>query len=118
MSSFRSKIRRRMERYLELDTDGIRYAVMKTILKVREVTVDYLYDLLSKKFDITHKTVASMVGYIHSKLGIMHAHKQSYKTHIVYTLRDEYVDLVQAVLRRSVDASRQTAATATSAVAA
>ena len=39
-----------------------------------------------------------MVGYIHSKLGILHAHKQSYKTPIVYTLRDEYVDLVKSVL--------------------
>lgn len=101
MSSFRSKIKRRLERYLELDTDGIRYAVMKTILRVRKITVDFLYGILSKKFNVSQKTVASMVGYIHSKLGILHAHKQSYKTHIVYTLRDEYVDLVKSVLRIS-----------------
>ncbi len=101
MSSFRSKIKRRLEQYLELDADGIRYTVMKTILNARKITVDFLYDVLSKKFDVSHKTVASMVGYIHSKLGILHAYKQSYKTPIVYTLRDEYVELVKSVLRRS-----------------
>ncbi len=109
MSSFRSKIKRRVQRYLELDSNGIRYAVMNTILKVRSVTVDSLYDMLSKKFDVTHKTVASMVGYIHSKLGIVRAYKQSYKTHIVYTLREEYVDLVRSVLRRSTSENHQTA---------
>jgi len=111
MSSFRTKIKRRLERYLELDPDGIRYAVMKTILKVKRITVDILHDVLSKKFKVTHKTVASMVGYIQSKLGILHAQKQSYKTHIVYTLRDEYVDLVRSVLRRSVDAKNPQNAT-------
>jgi len=50
-----------------------------------------------------------MVGYIQSKLGILHAQKQSYKTHIVYTLRDEYVDLVRSVLRRAVDAKNPAA---------
>lgn len=109
MSSFRSKIRRRVQRYLELDSNGIRYAVMNTILKVKSVTVDSLYNILSGTFDVTHKTVASMVGYIHSKLGIVRAHKQSYKTHIVYTLREEYVDLVRSVLRRSASVSHQTA---------
>ena len=109
MSSFRTKIKRRLERYLELDVDGIRYAVMKTILKVKRITIDILHDILSKKFKVSHKTVASMVGYIQSKLGILRAQKQSYKTPTVYTLRDEYVDLVRSVLRRSVDAKTQNA---------
>lgn len=110
MSSFRSKIKRRLERYIELDPDGIRYTVMATILKVREVTVDSLCDMLSTRFKVTHKKVASMVGYIHSKLGILHAHKQSYKTPIVYTLRDEYVDLVKSVLNLNQPENRPTAA--------
>ena len=78
-------------------------------MKVKRITVDLLHDALSKKFKVSHKAVASMVGYIYSKLGILHAQKQSFKTHIVYTLRDEYVDLVRSALRRSVDAKTQTA---------
>ena len=42
--------------------------------------------------------VASMVGYVHSKLGILRAHKESYKTPIVYTLKEDYVEMVKSAL--------------------
>ncbi len=43
--------------------------------------------------------VASMIGYIHSKLGILKAHKESYKTTIVYSLKDDYIDMVKTSLK-------------------
>lgn len=39
-----------------------------------------------------------MVGYIHSKLGILRAHKESYKTPMIYLLREEYIDLLMKIV--------------------
>jgi hypothetical protein len=41
------------------------------------------------------------LGYIHSKLGILHAYKESYKTPIVYSLKEEYIDLIKNALNKS-----------------
>ncbi len=42
-----------------------------------------------------------MIGYIHSKLGILRAHKESYKTPIEYSLNENYLDLVKSALNKS-----------------
>jgi hypothetical protein len=39
-----------------------------------------------------------MVGYIYSKIGILRSHKESYKTPIIYSLKEEYVDLIRNAL--------------------
>ena len=98
MSSIRSKIKRRLEKFIELDANGVRSQILSVFLKVKEATVDTIYETLAKKRDITKSAVASMVGYIHSKLGILRAHKESYKTPIVYSLREDYVDMIKSVL--------------------
>ena len=98
VSSIRSKIKRRLEKFIELDANGVRSQILSVFLKVKEATVDTIYETLAKKRDITKSAVASMVGYIHSKLGILRAHKESYKTPIVYSLREDYVDMIKSVL--------------------
>ncbi len=57
--------------------------------------------MLTGNYNVTRNTVASMVGYIHSKLGILRAHKESYKTPMVYFLREEYVDLLMKIVASS-----------------
>ena len=101
VSSIRSKIKRRLEKFIELDANGVRSQILSVFLKVKEATVDTIYETLAKKRDITKSAVASMVGYIHSKLGILRAHKESYKTPIVYSLREDYVDMIKSVLNSS-----------------
>ena len=98
MSSIRSKIKRRLEKFIELDANGIRSHILSVFLKVKEATVDKLHEVISKKHDVSRSAVASMVGYIHSKLGILRAHKESYKTPIVYSLKEEYADMIKAAL--------------------
>jgi hypothetical protein len=39
-----------------------------------------------------------MVGYIYSKLGVLRSYKESYKTPIVYSLKEQYVDLIKNAL--------------------
>ncbi|MGP8320918.1 MAG: DUF2551 domain-containing protein [Methanosarcinaceae archaeon] len=101
MSSIRSKIKRRLEKFIELDANGIRSHILSVFLKLKKITVDTLYETITKKHDVSRSAVASMVGYIHSKLGILRAHKESYKAPIVYSLKEDYVDMIKTVLNSS-----------------
>jgi len=101
MESFKLKIKRRLETYLELDIDGIRKFIMKILLELKKVTVDLMHHELNTKFKISNSAVASTLGYIHSKLGILHAYKESYKTPIVYSLKEEYIELLKTILNKS-----------------
>ncbi|MCL7412808.1 MAG: DUF2551 domain-containing protein [ANME-2 cluster archaeon] len=99
MGSLKEMIKKRLEKYIELDTNGIRNFILNIFLHVKEATVDVVYKILSQKYDVSHNMVASMIGYIHSKLGILNAHKESYKTTIVYSLKDDYIDMVKTLLK-------------------
>ncbi len=101
MESLRLRIRNRLEIYIELDIDGIRKSIIDILLKLKKVTVDLLYQELNRTFKVSYSAVASTLGYIHSKLGILHAYKESYKTPIVYSLKEEYVDIIKSVLTKS-----------------
>lgn len=106
MDSLKVRIKRRLETYLELDINGIRKCLIDILLRLKKVTVDQLYNELNQEFKISYSAVASTLGYIHSKLGILHAYKESYKTPIVYSLKEEYVDIVESALsKRAVKAS-------------
>jgi len=96
------RIKRRIEVYLELDIDGIRKLVLNLLLKLKKVTVDILFKELNKKFRVSYSAVASTLGYIHSKLGILHVFKESYKTPTVYSLKEEYVEMIKSALSRNV----------------
>ncbi|MCS3924814.1 DUF2551 domain-containing protein [Methanosalsum natronophilum] len=101
MEAIRTKIKRRLQRFIELDVSGLRRYILSLFLKCKKVTVDDLHHAITKEYSTSRSAVASMVGYIHSKLGILSAHKESYKTPIVYTLKDEYVDLITNVLNKT-----------------
>jgi hypothetical protein len=101
MDSLKIRIKRRLEVYLELDIDGIRKFIIDILLRLKKLTVDQLFNELNKKFKISFSAVASTLGYIHSKLGILHAYKESYKTPIVYSLKEEYVEIVENALSKS-----------------
>lgn len=101
MESLKLRIKRRIEMYLELDIDGIRKSIIDILLRLKKVTVDLLYNELSRRFMISYSAVASTLGYIHSKLGILHAYKESYKTPIVYSLKEEYIDIIKNALNKS-----------------
>jgi hypothetical protein len=101
MDSLKVRIRRRLEKYLELDIDGIRKFIVNILLRLKRVTADQLYNELRQRFNISYSAVISTLGYIQSKLGILHAYKESYKTPIVYSLKEEYMDMVENALSKS-----------------
>jgi DNA-binding transcriptional ArsR family regulator len=101
MESLRLRIKWRVEEYLKLDIDGIRKFILDILLRLKKVTVDQLHIELNKKFKVSYSAVASSLGYIHSKLGILHAYKESYKTPIVYSLKEDYVDILMNALKKT-----------------
>jgi predicted transcriptional regulator len=99
MSSMQSEIAGRLVQFLDLDTDGRRRFVLGVILEAGEITVTSLYRAVKEQFETSRKVVASLLGYICSKLGILRAHKKSYRLPTVYILKEEYADLVRSVLK-------------------
>lgn len=98
MDSIKSKIKRRLQTFIELDVNGLRSHILSVFLQVQKTTVDELHQKITTRFEISRSAVASMVGYIYSKLGILRSYKESYKTPIVYSLKEEYVDLLRTEL--------------------
>jgi len=98
MDSIKSKIKRRLQTFIELDVNGLRTHILSVFLQVQKTTIDELHQNITSKFEISRSAVASMVGYIYSKLGILRSYKESYKTPIVYSLKEEYADLLRAEL--------------------
>jgi predicted transcriptional regulator len=98
IESIRSKIIRRLQRFIELDVNGLRSHILSKFLSVKETTVDELHAAITVKYEISRSAIASMVGYIYSKIGVLRSHKESYKTPIIYSLKEEYVDLIRNAL--------------------
>jgi hypothetical protein len=98
MKSQQSEILGRMVNFLNLDNDGLRRVVLESIVEAREFTVASLHESVNKKINVSRKVVASMIGYICSRLGILHVNKKSYRAPKTYVLRDEYADIARAVL--------------------
>lgn len=98
MGTQRSEIFGRMVSFLNLDTDGLRRVVLESMVEAHEFTVASLHESVSRRLEVSRKAIASMVGYICSRLGILHVNKKSYRAPKSYVLRDEYADLARAVL--------------------
>ena len=89
----------RLEQFITADATGYRKKCLYFFVKVKEFTVSQIYEFLSKEYSVTRNEVASMIGYIQSKVGILKSHKESYKSPTVYTLKDEYVNLINNYLK-------------------
>ncbi len=98
MKPKRSEILSRLVRFLDLDTDGLRRLILQSIVDTHEFTVASLHESISLRFNVSRKVVASMIGYICSRLGILHVNKKSYRAPKTYLLRGEYEDIARAVL--------------------
>lgn len=92
------EIMSRLVRFLDLDADGLRRFVLQSIVEAREFTVASLHEIVSRRFNVSKKVVASMIGYICSRLGILHVNKMSYRSPKTYLLRDEYADIARRAL--------------------
>jgi hypothetical protein len=94
----RREIRRRLRGYLLRDRTGIRREVLALFLRLRSLTIPRIYEVLTRRFSVSYHALASMVGIIASRIGILHVKKQQDSPYAVYELREEYVDVVTQLL--------------------
>jgi hypothetical protein len=97
-NGLRREVRRRLKGYLTRDRTGIRREVLNLFLRLRSLTIPRIYEVLSHRFSVSYHALASMVGIIASRLGILHVRKQQASPYAVYELREEYVDVVTQLL--------------------
>ncbi len=98
-AEIRRVIETRLSAYLQKDKTGIRRDVLKMFLRIRALTIAEIHSALSRRFTITYHAIASMVGIIASKLGILHVRKGPDGTTSVYELKEQYIDLVNRIVR-------------------
>jgi hypothetical protein len=79
------------------DKKGIRKSLLNLFLQAKSCNTVEIYDFLVKQgFNVNYRAVSSMVGQMHSKLGILRFYLTD--EHNVYTLKEDYLDIVKKVL--------------------
>ncbi|WP_292517619.1 DUF2551 domain-containing protein [Methanoculleus sp.] len=94
----KKEIETRLKGYLSRDRDGIRHELLNLFIKVKSLTIPQIYGRLQEQFSISYHSVASMVGIIASRIGILHVRRNAEGTNTIYELKDQYVDVVAKIL--------------------
>ena len=97
-SDLKAEIEKRVQNYLSRDASGIRRELLALLLKVKTVTVNQVYAFLSEKFAVSLHSVASMLGTMASKLGILSIRRERDGDAGIYELRPQYISLVERLL--------------------
>jgi len=97
-SDLAKEIEIRLKNYLSRDKSGIRRALLDFFLKVKSATIPQIYSVLSGRFDVTYHSVASMVGIISSKFGILTMKKEKDSDLGTYEIKSQYMGIVERVI--------------------
>ena len=90
-------IEARLRSYLSRDRTGLRRRLLRLFLDFKSMTIAEMVAILKKEFAVTYHAVASMVGIIASRIGIlrMARNENSVST---YELKEKYVDIVVRIV--------------------
>jgi hypothetical protein len=90
-------IENRLRTYLSRDKTGIRREVLRLFVKTKSITIAELVAELQKQFTVTFHAIASMVGIIASRIGILRANRNTDGLNR-YELKEKYVDIVVGIV--------------------
>ena len=90
-------IEARLESYLSRDRTGIRRELLRLFVRIKSITVAELVAELQKQYAVTFHKIASMVGIIASRIGILRVSRNSNGVS-VYELKDKYFDVVVRIV--------------------
>jgi hypothetical protein len=96
-SEIRRVIEGRLRSYLSRDKTGLRREMLRLFLKIKCITIGELVAELQQRFAVTFHKIASMVGIIASRIGILHAIRNADGLS-TYELKEKYVDVVVRIL--------------------
>ena len=91
-------IENRLRSYLSRDKTGIRREVLILFVKTQSITIAEIVAELQKRFTVTFHAVASMVGIIASRIGIIRANRNTDGVNR-YEIKEKYVDIVVGIVR-------------------
>jgi hypothetical protein len=83
----------RLRSYLSRDRTGIRREVLRLFVRIKSISVAEIVAELQKQFTVTFHAIASMVGIIASRIGILHSTRTADGVN-TYELKEKYVDIV------------------------
>jgi DNA-binding transcriptional ArsR family regulator len=86
-------IERRLRSYLSRDKTGIRREVLRLLLRIKQVTVADILAELKEQFSVSFHTIASMVGIIASRIGILRISRNA-EGISTYELKEKYAAMV------------------------
>jgi len=98
--SEKGAVERRLRSYLSRDRTGIRREVLRLFVTTRSLTIAELVAKLKRQFAVTFQAIASMVGTIASRIGIIRATRTSDGVHN-YGLKEKYVGIVVGIVGAS-----------------
>ncbi len=93
-AQFKEEVEGRLKQYLLRDQSGIRREMLKIFVRVRSFTVRDIYENLRTRFRTTYHSVASMIGIIASRIGILHVRRSGEGSNTIYELKTQYVGVV------------------------
>ena len=96
-SEIKRLVEGRLRSYLSRDRTGIRREVLRLFVKLKSVTIAQLVAELQSQFAVTFHAIASMVGIIASRIGILRAQRNSDGIHN-YELKEKYLDIVVRIV--------------------
>ena len=96
-SEIKRLVEGRLRSYLSRDRTGIRREVLRLFVKLKSVTIAELVAELQSQFAVTFHAIASMVGIIASRIGILRAQRNSDGIHN-YELKEKYLDIVVRIV--------------------
>jgi hypothetical protein len=88
----------RLRKYVSRDTTGVRRALLQIFLRLKCLTIAEIFAIIARKFSISYHSVAAMVGLIASKIGILHVTKNREGSCSVYSLKEQYAEMVARIV--------------------
>jgi len=90
-------VKNRLIKFLLKDKIGIRKSLLKLFSEEKSCNTVEIYNyLINQGYNVNYRAVSSMVGQMHSRLGILGFYL-TYE-HNVYTLKENYLNIVIMVL--------------------
>jgi hypothetical protein len=83
----------RLRSYLSRDKTGIRREVLRLLLRIRQTTIADILAGLKEQFPVSFHTIASMVGIIASRIGILRVSRNAGGV-TTYELKEKYAFMV------------------------
>jgi hypothetical protein len=96
-SEIKRVVEGRLRSYLSRDRTGIRREVLRLFVKIKSMTIADLVAELQNQFAVTFHAIASMVGIIASRIGILRGTKNSNGVNN-YELKEKYYDIVVRIV--------------------